>query len=88
MGFKVRQQKLKDWRCGLGLVREPQLKWKAQCGDEWKLGSPREAGGQQGVGQKEEMFLVPQPSHKKAYCQRPAIISRGLKFIDSQNIRE
>ena len=37
--------------------------------------------GSKELVQKEKMFLSPTKfSHKKAYCQRPAIVSRGHKF--------
>lgn len=69
----------------LGLVRGPQIKVEElsveMSGDRDPLG--KRVGSKELV-QKEEMFLSPTKfSHKKAYCQRPAIISRGLKFIDS-----
>lgn len=73
MGFKVRQQKLKDWRCEAGACkRAPAKGGGAQCGDEWETGIPREAGGQQGVGPKKEEMFVPNPVI--SHCQRPAII--------------
>ena len=69
----------------LGLVREFQLnveELSVEVSGDW---DPLEKWvGSKELVQKEKMFLSPTIfSHKKAYCQRPAIISRGHKFTHS-----